>query len=190
MSAADSNASYATTGQTTASVSNYNGAPDAVLNLGTTVATDGTSTANVGLSLSGTSVTQAAGRYFKCLVSATGAADQYSTVDRGYNGVGTLTYLWYRSAADSDATYSSLGITTSTYSDTGAPAPTVTPGTASATDGTGGNGVLDLSLSGASANIGAGRYYKCLLTATGATNSGGYSTVDRGYRAVGSLTYL
>ena len=92
MSAADSNASYATTGQTTASVSDYNGAPDAVITPGTTSASDGTSPLYATLAVSGESVAQAAGRYFKCLVSATGAADQYSTVDRGYNGVGSITY--------------------------------------------------------------------------------------------------
>jgi hypothetical protein len=72
-------------------------------------------------------------------VNATGnSAD--SDTDTGYRGVGSLTYQWQRSSADSDADYSNIsGATTATYNDTGAPAD------------------------------GSGRYYKAVLNATGAS---------------------
>ncbi|GAJ24260.1 unnamed protein product, partial [marine sediment metagenome] len=54
-------------------------------------------------------------------------------------GVGSLTYQWQRSAADSDADYSDIpGATTASYDDTGAP------------------------------EDGGGRYYRCRLNAAGA----------------------
>ena len=123
-------------------VSSYNdtGAPAPTITGGSTVASDGTSTAHVALSLSGTSNNIGAGRYYYCSLSATGASAVGSSADRGYRAAGTLTYQWERSAADSDADYSSLsGATASTYNDTGAP------------------------------EDGSGRYYKCYLTASPAT---------------------
>ena len=65
--------------------------------------------------------------------------------------MGSLTYQWQRSAADADASYSDIsGATTASYNDTGAPA------------------------------NGDGRYYRCVLNATGASQQ--TSTADRGYR--------
>jgi len=73
-----------------------------------------------------------------------------------------------------------------TYDDTEAPAPTITPGTASASDGTSADYVT-LSIAGESVNNGASIDYKVK-----AWNPGGYGTdsaVNAGYRGVGALTY-
>ena len=73
-----------------------------------------------------------------------------------------------------------------TYDDTAAPAPTITPGTAVASDGAS-TAYVALSLSGQSANNGASRTYK--VRATNATGSSGDSNTNAGYRGPGSLTY-
>ncbi|KKM88166.1 hypothetical protein LCGC14_1261500 [marine sediment metagenome] len=186
-SAGDSDASYSNIGGATTDPYNDTGAPAGVITPGTASATNGSSAAHVTLSLAGESVADGAGRWYYCEVSATGAVTQDSTHNRGYRGVGALTRQWYRSAGDSDATYSLLsGATTDPYNDTTAPAPTITPGTGDASDGTSSVHVA-LSLSGQSANVGAGRFYKCLVSATGASSQ--YSTANRGYRAPGALTY-
>lgn len=166
-SAADSDASYSNiTGGTTASYDNID-APAGVITPGTATATSGTYTDKVSLSISGQSVADGAGRYYKCVIDATGCSQQTSTADRGYRTTGSLTYQWQRSADDSDASYSDIvGATTASYDDTGAPAGTITPGTTVATDGTHIDKVA-LSLSGASVSNGAGRYYQCVLNATG-----------------------
>ena len=154
---------------------------------GTTVATDGTSTANVGLSLSGTSTSNGASRTYKVVAVGAGGDSADSSTDTGYRGVGSLTYQWQMSAADSDASYSNLGgATSSTYNATEAPAGVITPGTAAATDGTS-TLYVTLSLSGQSVADGAGRYFKCTLNATGASQQ--VSTANRGYRTTGALTY-
>jgi len=100
--------------------------------------------------LSGQSVADGAGRYFKCVLNATGASQQVSTADRGYRTTGSLTYQWQMSAADSDADYSNLsGATTASYNATEAP------------------------------GDGSGRYFKCVIDATGASQQ--TSSADRGY---------
>lgn len=78
------------------------------------------------------------------------------------------------------------GATSSTYDDTGAPAPTITPGTADATDGTSPEYVT-LSVSGESASNGTGRYYRVVLNATGASEN--TSVSNRGYRGTTTLGY-
>lgn len=138
-SAADSNASYSNIAGATAATHNDTIAPAPTITPGTTVASDGASTLHVALSLSGQSANAGAGRYYKCVLNATGATQQTSTANRGYRGVGSLTYQWQRSAADSDASYSNIdGATTASYNDTGAPAD------------------------------GNGRYYRCVENAAGA----------------------
>ena len=106
---------------------------------GTAIASNGTSTAYVALSLSGQSANNGASRTYKVrAINATGDSADSST-DAGYRGPGSLTYQWQRSAADSDADYSNIdGATTASYNDTGAPAD------------------------------GSGRYYRCVENATGA----------------------
>ena len=187
MSNTDGDSGYGSIGLTTEDPANYGGAPDATITPGTTVASDGSSTAHVALNISGESLNQAAGRYFKVYISMSGASSVYSSPNRGYNGVGSLTYLWYRSSGDSDANYSSIGLTTEAANDTGAPAPTITPGTCTATNGDS-TAHVTLDASGYSTSIGAGRYYKCDLNAAGA--SGVTSAPNRGHRGVGSLVRL
>jgi hypothetical protein len=188
-SAADSDASYSAIGGGTTDPYNDTAAPAPLITAGASVATDGSSTANVGLSLSGTSVADGAGRYFKCVISMTGASNQTTTVNRGYRVATALTYQWNRSAADSDASYSTIGgATSSTYNDTAAPAPTITAGTAAATDGTN-SAYVTLSVAGEAANNGAGRYFTCTLVSTSASNTPATATANRGYRGVGGLTY-
>ncbi|MBA7609781.1 hypothetical protein ES703_16975 [subsurface metagenome] len=72
-----------------------------------------------------------------------------------------------------------------TYDDTDAPAPTITPGNAAATDGL--TAYVTLSLSGESANNGAPRTYK--VVAFNATGDSDDSSTNAGYRGVGALTY-
>ena len=156
---------------------------------GSSVATDGDSTANVGLSLSGTSTSNGASRTYKVTAGNAIGYSGDSSTDTGYRGVGALGYQWNRSAADSDASYSTIGgATASTYSDTAAPAGIITPGTGAASDGTDVAHVA-LSLSGASVANGAGRYFTCTLTSTGASNTPATATANRGYRTTGVLTY-
>ena len=91
------------------------------------------------MSLSGHSANVGAGRYYRCVLDASGCAQQITGVNRGHRGVGALTYQWQRSAGDSDADYSNIdGATTASYNDTDAPP----------------NGV--------------GRFYRCVLSAEGA----------------------
>jgi len=163
------------------------GADASVITQGSSVAGDGSSTAHVALSLSGTSIANGTSYTYKVVASNATGNSADSATDTGYRGHGTLQYQWQMSAGDSDASYSDIvGATASTYNATEAPAPTVTQGTASATDGFYTDKVR-LSISGASANIGAGRYFQCNLTATGCVNK--TATANRGYRGVGSLTY-
>jgi len=114
-------------------------AAEPTITAGTAIASNGTSTAHVALSLSGQSANDGASRTYKVrATNATGdSAD--SNTNAGYRGPGSLTYQWQRSAADSDADYSNIdGATTASYNDTGAPAD------------------------------GSGRYYKCVENAIGA----------------------
>jgi len=119
---------------------------------GTANASDGTSTAHVTLSLAGESANDGTTHTYNVSAwSATGGWSDNSTTNTGFCGVGELTYQWQRSGADSDANYSNIvGATTDPYNDTDAP------------------------------SDGSGRYFKCVLDATGATQQ--TSTADRGYR--------
>jgi len=185
-SAGDGDAGYGNIGGATTDPYDDIGAPAGVITPGTASSSDGTQTAHVVLSLAGESVVDGAGRWYRCVLDATGAAQQISTTNRGYRTTGALTYQWQRSAADSNAAYGNIGgATTDPYNDVGAPQPTITPGTATASDGTD-TAHVTLSIAGESANT-FGRYYKCVLNATGTTQQ--TSTNDRGYRGVGALTY-
>jgi len=125
------------------------GADAPVITPGTAAASDGTSYLHVELSLSGESVANGTTHTYKVRAkNATGEGADSST-DTGYRAPGAITYQWQRSAADSDASYSNItGATTDPHNDTDAPA------------------------------NGDGRYYKCVLDATGATQA--TSTADRG----------
>lgn len=130
-------------------------APAPTITPGSAVASDGTSSEYVELSLDGASVSNGASRTYKVIAfNATGDSDPSDT-DTGYRGHGDLTYQWQRSAADSDENYSNIeGATTATYQDT--------------------EGVETPD----------GRYYKCVLNATGAAEQ--TSTGDRGYKSASS----
>jgi hypothetical protein len=107
---------------------------------GTAAATDGTYTDKVALSVSGQSGNNGTtSTYYVVAHNAVGNSANSAT-DTGYRGIGSLTYQWQRSAADSDASYSDIaGATTASYNDTGAPAD------------------------------GSGRYFKVVENATGAS---------------------
>jgi len=136
------------------------GADAPTITPGSAAASDGTSTAQVVLSLSGPSANNGTTHNYKVRArNATGESADSAT-NTGYRGVGTLTYQWQRSAGDSDADYTDIsGATTAGYNDTDAPF-----------------------------NAG-GRYYKCVENATGATqqissaNRGyrGLTTVTRNF---------
>lgn len=152
---------------------------------GNAVASDGDYSGYVFLNLSGTSRNNGTTHTYKVKARSAAGESGYSGTNTGYRGYGTLYYQWYRSAGDSDASYSSInGATSSTYSDTGAPAPTITKGTVTASDGTYHDKVR-LDASGYGTNNGAGRYYKCYLIAAGCSPV--YSGANRGYRGPGTL---
>lgn len=132
------------------------GAGAPTITAGSAVASDGTSATQVDLSLSGTSLNNGTTHTYKVVASNATGNSVDSATDTGYRK-GSLAYQWQRSAADSDLTYSDIsGATAATYADTGAPAD------------------------------GSGRYYKCNLSATGASPQ--TSSADRGYMAVISIS--
>jgi len=122
-----------------------------VITPGIANATDGAFAAKVVLSIAGESV--ADGTHHTYTVKA-GNASGYSAAsdsDTGYRTTGVITYAWQRSAADTDAGYGALaGATTDPFDDVTAPA------------------------------TGEGRWYYCILSATGAANAD--TTHDRGRR--------
>ena len=190
-SAADSDASYSAIGGATASTYADTGAPAPLITAGASVASDGASSAQVNLSLSGTSVADGAGRYYTCTLVSTGASNTpaTATANRGYRVATALTYQWQRSSGTGDSGYGDIGgATSSTYADTAAPAPLITAGSAVASDGTD-LAHVDLSLSGTSVANGAVRYYKCTLVSTGASNTPTASASNDGYRVATALTY-
>lgn len=163
------------------------GADPPTITPGSAVATDGVYTDKVALSLSGTGINNGTTHTYKVKArNATGESGDSGT-DTGYRDPGQLVYRWYKSAGDSDASYSIIvGATGSTYNDTAAPAPTITPGSADASDGAHTDKVV-LTLAGHGGNNGAGRYYKCYLTSSGVTPQ--YSNPNRGYRGTTTLTF-
>lgn len=132
------------------------GAPTIIA--GSAVASDGTSGTQINLSLSGTSANNGTTYTYKVVASNAVGNSADSATNTGYRGSGSLTYQWQRTDTDSSGgTYSDIdGATGATYADTGAP--------------------VD----------GSGRYYKCILNATGVSQQ--TSAADRGYRFVISVT--
>ena len=127
------------------------GADAPVITPGLAAASDGTQAAHVALSLSGTSIANGTTHTYKIKATNVAGDSSFSSTDTGYRLAGTLTYQWQRSAGDSDALYSNIeGGTTASYNDTGAP------------------------------SNGDGRFFKCILSATGSSNQ--TSSADRGYR--------
>ena len=139
-SAGDSNADYSIIDGATSNTYEDTAAPVPTISKGTTTASDGTSTDYVTLST--TASTNTFGRYFTCTLVSTGASNTptLATNNRGYIGVGSLSYQWKRSDTDSDADFNTNIGTANPYNDTGAP------------------------------SNGDGRWYYVALTATGAAN--------------------
>jgi hypothetical protein len=117
---------------------------------GATSASDGTYNV-VRLTLNGTAFNNGVLKSYYCTVSAVGASSVSSNHDAGWIGIGTPTYQWQKSDADSDADYNTdiSGATTSTYDYSGV------------------------------ANL-AKFYYRCKLTATGVA-SASYSSGNEGW---------
>lgn len=163
----------------------HTGAPAGTIIPGTATATDGDSPLHVALALSGASTENGDTVTYRCSLNAEGAESQVSASDTGYRAVGELSHQWEVSAGDSDENYSNIGgATTASYNYTGAPAPTITPGACSASDGTSTEHVT-LTLSGHSGVDGDGRRFRCTSSAAGADNQ--TSTPDRGYRGTDGL---
>lgn len=163
------------------------GAP--TVTAGVCTASNGTSTAHVTLSIAGELGNNGATRNYRCVVSSTNASNspQNSTENTGYRGTAALTYQWRVSAGDADAGYGNLaGATTDPHNDATAPAPTVTPGVATASDGISNTHVV-LSIAGAVGNNGEGRLYYCQVSMVDATTQD--TNHDRGYRGIALLTY-
>jgi hypothetical protein len=130
-----------------------NTAPVATISPGTASASDGTSNITVSLSLSGQSIHQGTHTAYQVQAYNSSGLGTISDPSTGYVGTGILTYQWQRSAADADAAYGDIaGANTASYSDT------------------------------AGVYIPDGRYYKCRLNATDATQQ--ISTADRGFMSL------
>jgi len=154
---------------------------------GNAVASDGTSIAHIALSIVGESANDGTTYSYKVRAGNVDGWSGDSNIDDGKRIPGVLTYQWQRSAGDSDAGYDNIaGAANATYEDDVAPAGTVTPGVAIASDGAP-TAYVTLSVVGEHGNDGAGRYYQCVLSATDAT--GQTSASNRGYRGTGAITY-
>jgi hypothetical protein len=133
------------------------GADSPSITAGSAVATDGAHSDKVALSLSGSSFNNGTVHTYKVVASNATGASADSATNTGYRGIVNPSYQWQRSAADSDGSYSNIdGATTGTYDDTGAP------------------------------SDGSGRYYRCLLDATGISQQ--TTATNRGFRGVISIT--
>lgn len=118
-SAADADAEYGNITGATTDPYDDTAAPAPTVTPGTGDASDGTSSAYVTLSVTGESSNNGDGRWYQCVLDATGAAQQTSISNRGYRGTAALTYQWRRSNGDSDADYADIvGGTTDPYNDT------------------------------------------------------------------------
>jgi len=127
------------------------GADAPTITPGAAVASDGLYKTHVALSLSGTSANNGTTHTYKVRARNSDEIESGdSATDTGYVGVGALTYQWQRSFRDNDELYTSIiGATSATHDDYDAP------------------------------ERGWGRYYRCVLDATGAAQE--ISAVNRGY---------
>ena len=183
-SANDGDAGYGVLGGATTEAHNDATAPAPTITAGNAVATDGVHTDKVSLSLAGTSSNDGAGRWYYCVLDATGCAQQTTGHNRGYRDSGALGYQWQ---VDRGAGWGNIaGAVNATYDDGAAPAGTVTPGVASASDGTS-EAHSVLSLAGEGINDGATNNYRCALTAPDA--AGQTSGANTGFRRPVNLTY-
>jgi hypothetical protein len=137
----------------TGNVTSYvdTGANPPVITPGTAIASDGTSNVNVSVSLSGTSVANGTIHTYAVMAINASGNSTLSPAVGGYRGHGALTYQWQISAGDSDANYSDIG------------------------------GATSSTYTNTSTPSNVGRYWRCVLNATGATQQ--ISLADRGYRS-------
>jgi hypothetical protein len=127
------------------------GADAPVITPGSAVASDGIYSDKVALSLSGTSIANGTTHTYHVYAWNSAGYTEATGTDTGYRKASTISYQWQVSAGDSDASYSDIGgATTASYDYTEAP--------------------ID----------GSGRYYKCVISSSGATQQ--TSTANRGYR--------
>lgn len=118
-SSGDADEDYSDISGATSSTYNDTAAPAPTITPGDTNASDGTSSSYVTLTVTGEAGNNGIGRYYQCVLNATGATEQTSASNRGYRGTSTLTYQWLRSATDSDDNFSNIeGATTDPYNDT------------------------------------------------------------------------
>ncbi len=174
-------------GASTTDPFNDTSTPAGTITAGNTVASDGASPLHVVLSLAGDGVVDGASMEYRCICSATNASNspQTSDTDTGYRGTDTVTLQWQ----DDDGGWANIpGGTTDPYNDTAAPAPTVTPGTATASDGTSSDHSV-LTVAGHSGNDGGNMDYKCIITGAWASNSPQTTASNIGYRGIAALTY-
>ena len=167
------------------------GAAAPVITPGSSIATDGEYTDKIALALSGTEVNNGtAHTYVVHAKDSSSNESGDSEEDTGYRGHGALTFQWQRSAADSDASYSNItGATTWDYDDTNPPGgfPIIAEVSKSISQGTF-KKFVRLNIEALVETV--GRYYKCILDATGCAQQ--TSVSDRGYLSsagVGPLKY-
>ncbi len=153
---------------------------------GTADATDGSQNLHITLAIAGALANNGTTYAYKVQAyNATGLSAN-STADNGYRGIGALTYQWYRSSGTDDEDYSSLeGAVTEPYNDTDAPAGSITPGAADASDNTS-SSYVTVTIGGQSTTDGAVRWYHAIVSATGADSQN--TTHNDGYRGVGAIT--
>lgn len=124
---------------------------------GNTVASDGTSLSYISVSNNGYSISNGTSYSYTVRSVSENGTSIDSISDTGYRGPGTLSFQWQVSAADSNSNFSNItGATTTSFNDTSAP------------------------------SDGSGRYYRCILSATGYTTQ--YSSANRGFRATNTTT--
>jgi hypothetical protein len=93
-----------------------------VITPGTSVASHGTSTTHVSLSLSGNSIANGTQYTYTVKAVNSGGTSAASASDTGYRVAATVTYQWQKSSGESDASYSDIsGGTTASYNDTSDP---------------------------------------------------------------------
>lgn len=184
-SAGDSDANYSVVSGAVASTYNDTDVPAGSVPGTPTglAATDGVHTDKVALTWTNVAGAVGAGRYYKCHHTAEGAESGYTGVNRGYRGAYTLTDVQVKR----DTTpLTAVGSLATSYNDTEADAPTITPGVASASDGTSVNHVA-LSLTGQTTVNGTTHdYYVRTYNEVG---WGSWTSANAGYRGVGTLTY-
>ena len=126
---------------------------------GIAAASDGLYAAYIALTISGHSANIGTSHTYKVRCKNVYGESGDSGTDAGYVGVGALTYQWQRSFGDADELYTSIvGAIAATYSDVDAP------------------------------ERGWGRYYQCILNATGAAQQ--TSVENRGYRLAAVIPLL